>query len=65
MYTPKLYREEDRSKILESMRQNEFATLVCYSGQRPAASHLLVEAMKQTRFPLSVRDTSVVKYPPL
>ena len=47
MYTPKLYREEDRSKILEFIRSNEFATLVCHDGQRPVASHLLVEVIEE------------------
>ena len=43
MYISKLYREEDRSKILEFLRQNEFATLVTYDGEKPTASHLLME----------------------
>jgi transcriptional regulator len=47
MYTPKLYREEDRSKILQFMRENEFVTLVCFDGQRPVASHLLVEVIEE------------------
>ena len=29
------------------LRQNEFATLVAYDGQRPAASHLLMEIVEQ------------------
>jgi len=47
MYTPKLYREEDRSRILEFMQKNEFVTLVCYDGQSPVASHLLVEIVEE------------------
>ena len=47
MYVPKLYREEDRAKIIEFLRQNEFATLVTYDGARPTASHLLVEVIEQ------------------
>ncbi len=43
MYISKLYREEDRGKILEFVRQNEFATLVTYDGEKPTASHLLME----------------------
>jgi len=43
MYIPKLHREEDRGKILEFLRQNEFATLVTYDGEKPTASHLLME----------------------
>jgi transcriptional regulator len=47
MYTPKLYREEDRSRILQFMQENEFATLVSHDGRRPAASHLLVEVVEE------------------
>lgn len=43
MYISKLYREEDREKILEFLKQNEFATLVTYDGEKPTASHLLME----------------------
>jgi transcriptional regulator len=46
MYTPKLYREEDRGKILEFLRRNEFATVVAYDGEKPTASHLLVEVVE-------------------
>src|SRR5215204_5132060 len=46
MYIPKLYREEDREKILEFLRQNEFATLVAYDGEKPTAGHLLMEVME-------------------
>lgn len=47
MYTPKLYREEDRSRILSFMQENEFVTLVCHDGHRPVASHLLVEVLEE------------------
>jgi transcriptional regulator len=47
MYIPKLYREEDGEKILEFLRENEFATLVSYDGRRPVASHLLVEVIEE------------------
>ena len=43
MYISRLYREEDRTKILEFLRQNEFAMLVTYDGEKPTASHLLME----------------------
>ena len=46
MYTPKLYREEDRVKIIEFLRQNEFATVATYDGEKPIASHLLVEVFE-------------------
>ncbi|MFN8402242.1 MAG: FMN-binding negative transcriptional regulator [Anaerolineales bacterium] len=47
MYTSKLYREEDRAKIIEFMRQNEFAVVVSYDGGKPTASHLLVEVFEE------------------
>jgi transcriptional regulator len=47
MYTPKLYREENRGKILEFLRQNEFATVVAYDGEKPTASHLLVDVIEE------------------
>ena len=46
MYIHKFYREEDRAKIMEFLRQNEFATLVAYDGEKPAASHLLMEVIE-------------------
>lgn len=47
MYTPKLYREEDRTRILEFIQQNDFATVVSHDGEKPIASHLLVEVIEQ------------------
>lgn len=46
MYISKLYREENHSKILEFLRQNEFATLVTYDGGKPTAGHLLMEVIE-------------------
>lgn len=46
MYISKLYREENREKILEFLHQNDFATVVSHDGERPAASHLLVEVVE-------------------
>jgi len=46
MYIPKLYREEDKQKILEFLTQNDFATLVTYDGEKPTASHLLMEVIE-------------------
>ena len=48
MYISKLYREEDRSKILAFLKQNEFATLVAYDGNKPVASHLLFEVTEDS-----------------
>jgi transcriptional regulator len=47
MYISKLYREENREKILEFLHQNEFATLVAYDREKPVASHLLVEVVEE------------------
>ena len=47
MYIPKLYREEDKAKILEFIRQNDFAVLVTYDGEKPVASHLLMEMVEE------------------
>jgi transcriptional regulator len=46
MYISRLYREEDRAKIVEFLRNNEFATLVTYDGEKPTASHLLMEVVE-------------------
>ena len=46
MYISKLYRVEDRARIVEFLRQNEFATLVTYDGEKPTASHLLMEVVE-------------------
>lgn len=47
MYTPKLYREEDRTRILEFLTQNEFATVVAYDGEKPVAGHLMVDVLEK------------------
>jgi len=46
MYVPKLYREEDRDKILEFLRQNNFPALVTHDGEKPIATHLPVEVVE-------------------
>ena len=43
MYIPKLYREEDKEKNLEFLKQNNFPALVTYDGEKPIATHLPVE----------------------
>jgi transcriptional regulator len=47
MHIIKYFREENREKILEFMRQNDFATLVAYDGAKPVASHLLMEVLEE------------------
>ena len=46
MYIPKLYREEDREKILEFLRANNFPALITYDGKSPLATHLPVEVIE-------------------
>jgi len=47
MYIPKRYREEERRKIVEFMQEYGFATLVAWDGERPVASHLLMEVIDE------------------
>jgi len=46
MYIPKLYREEDREKILEFLRANNFPALVTHDGEKSLATHLPVEVIE-------------------
>ncbi len=46
MYIPKYYRKEDRAAILAFLKQNDFAALVTYDGEKPIATHLLVETVE-------------------
>ncbi len=43
MYIPGRYRELDPEVIEAFLRANDFVTLVSYDGQRPQATHLLVD----------------------
>jgi transcriptional regulator len=46
MYIPKYYREEDSQKILAFLKQNNFATLVTFDGEKPIATHIPVEVVE-------------------
>ena len=46
MYIPKYYREEDRQKILAFLKQNNFAALVTFDGEKPIATHTPVEVVE-------------------
>ncbi len=46
MYIPKYYREEDHETILAFLRQNNFAILVSFDGEKPVATHLPVEVVE-------------------
>jgi transcriptional regulator len=54
MHIPKLYREEDREKILEFLRQNNFPALVTFDGAKPIATHLPVEVLENERGSLTI-----------
>jgi transcriptional regulator len=44
MYIRPPHREEDAAKVLEFIRNNEFATLVTFDGEKPIATHILLSA---------------------
>jgi len=46
MYIPKYYREEDRKEILAFLKQNNFAALVTFDGEKPIATHAPVEVVE-------------------
>jgi len=46
MYTPKLYREEDRERILEFLKKNNFPALVTQDNGKLIATHLPVEIVE-------------------
>jgi transcriptional regulator len=54
MHIPKLYREEDREKILEFLRQNNFPALVTFDGEKPIATHLPVEVLEDEHGSLKI-----------
>lgn len=54
MYIPKLYREEDREKILEFLQKNNFPVFVTYDGEKPLATHLPVEVIESEDGALTV-----------
>jgi len=46
LFIPKYYREEDRHKLLAFLRQNNFAALVTFDGEKPIATHTPVEVVE-------------------
>lgn len=46
MYIPKHYREEDHQEILLFLKQNNFAALVTFDGEKPIATHTPVEVVE-------------------
>ncbi len=43
MYIPKYYREEDRQEILAFLKHNNFPAMVSFDGEKPIATHAVVE----------------------
>ncbi len=54
MHIPKLYREEDREKIIAYLKANSFPVLVSYDGEKLTATHLPVEVMENANGSLTV-----------
>ena len=46
MFIPKYYREEDRQKLLAFLKQNNFAALITFDGEKPIATHTPVEIVE-------------------
>jgi transcriptional regulator len=46
VFIPKYYREEDRQKLLAFLKQNNFAALVTFDGEKPIATHTPVEIVE-------------------
>jgi transcriptional regulator len=46
MYLPKLYKEEDKNKIIQFLKQNNFPAVVSYDGEKLLATHLPVETIE-------------------
>lgn len=54
MHIPKLYREEDRSRIIEFLKRNSFPALVSHDGEKLVATHLPVEIVENADGSLTV-----------
>jgi transcriptional regulator len=46
MHIPKLYREEDKTKIIEFMKSNGFPAIVSYDGEKLLATHIPVHVIE-------------------
>ena len=47
MYIPRRYQELDRPTVEAFMRANDFAALVSFDGERPIATHLLLDLVSR------------------
>jgi transcriptional regulator len=46
MHIPKYYREEDKEKIIQFLKQNNFPAIVSHDGEKIIATHTPVEAIE-------------------
>jgi len=54
MYIPKYYREEDRETILAFLQQNNFPAIVSFDGEKPIATHAVVEVTEDENGKMSI-----------
>ena len=54
MHIPKLYREEDRARIIEFLKANSFPVLVSHDGEDLIATHLPVEIVEHADGALTI-----------
>ena len=54
MYIPKYYRVEDRETILAFLRQNNFPAIVSFDGEKPIATHAVVEVTEDENGKMSI-----------
>lgn len=54
MHIPNLYREEDKTKIVQFLKQNNFPALVSQDGEKLLATHLPVETVDNENGSLTI-----------
>jgi len=54
LHIPKLYREEDRGKIVEYLQSNSFPALISHDGEKLVATHIPVEIIENQDGSLTV-----------
>ena len=54
MHIPKYYREEDKIKVIQFLKQNNFPALVSHDGGKLVATHLPVETVENTDGSLTI-----------
>jgi transcriptional regulator len=54
MHIPKPYREEDRTKIIEFLKRNNFSALISHDGEKLVATHLPTETIENADGALTI-----------